>query len=96
MTQENQVFIVNVVVIDSMQKMMASNVINRPIGAIAKLKVIVKICKYRKLHEGHHFILMAMDVHDTPEHDMDRFIRECAHLFHDKRSRNHLSLSFCI
>ncbi len=35
-------------------------------------------------------------MHDTPEHDVDHFIRECAHLFHDKRLRGHLSLSFCI
>jgi hypothetical protein len=27
---------------------------------------------------------------------MDRFIRECAHIFHDKQLRGHLSLSFCI
>jgi hypothetical protein len=37
-----------------------------------------------------------MEVHDTLGRDMDCFIRECAHLFHDRRSRNHLSLSFCI
>jgi hypothetical protein len=28
--------------------------------------------------------------------DMNCFIKECAHLFHDKGSRGHLSLSFCI
>jgi hypothetical protein len=28
--------------------------------------------------------------------DMDCFIRECACLFHDRRSRGHLSLPFCI
>jgi hypothetical protein len=60
-----------------------------------KFSAIAKIRKYRGLHEGHHFILMVMEVHDIPGHDMDYFIRECAHLFHD-RSRNHLSLSFCI
>jgi hypothetical protein len=39
---------------------------------------------------------MAMEVHNAPGHDMDHFIRECAHLFHDRRSKGHLSLSFCI
>ncbi len=37
-----------------------------------------------------------MEVHGTPERDMDRFIKECAHLFHDRRSKGHLSLFFCI
>jgi hypothetical protein len=55
--------------------MVASNVINRPTSVIMKLSVIVKICKYRRFHEGHHFILMAMEVHGTLEHDMDRFIK---------------------
>jgi len=48
------------------------------------------------LQEGHHFIPMAMEVHGIPEHDMDCFIRECACLFHDRRLRDHLFLSFCI
>jgi hypothetical protein len=39
---------------------------------------------------------MAMEVHGAPMHDKDCFIRECARLFHDRRSRGHLSLSFCI
>jgi len=60
-----------------------SSVINRPIGALAKLSIIVKIRKYKRLHERHHFIPMAMDVHNTSKRDMDHFI-ECAHLFHDK------------
>jgi len=34
--------------------------------------------------EGHHFIPMAMEVHDTFRHDMDRFIKECAHLSHTR------------
>jgi hypothetical protein len=46
-----------------------------------KLNVIVKICKYRRLHEGHHFIPMAMEVHGASRHDMDRFIKECACVF---------------
>ncbi len=67
-----------------MWEMMASNVISRPIGAITKLSTIAKICKYKGLHEGHHFISMPMEVHNTPRHDMDHFIKECAHLFFDK------------
>jgi hypothetical protein len=61
-----------------------------------ELNAIIKICKYRGLHEGHHFILMAIEVHGTPGHDMDYFIKECARLFHDKQSKGYLSLSFCI
>jgi hypothetical protein len=45
---------------------------------------IPKICKYKRLHEGHQIIPMAMEVHDTPMCDVDHFIKECAHLFHDK------------
>ncbi len=41
----------------------------------------------------YHFILMAMEVHNMFRHDMDCFIRECVHLFHDKQSRGYLSLS---
>jgi hypothetical protein len=37
-----------------------------------------------------------MEVHGTPRHDMDRYIRECTCLFHSRRSKNHLFLSFCI
>jgi hypothetical protein len=70
------------------------NVINRSTSAIVKLSVIVKIHKYRRLHEGHHFILIAMEVHNTFEHDMDHFIKECAYVFHDRRSRGHLFLPF--
>jgi hypothetical protein len=39
---------------------------------------------------------MAMKVHGAFGCDMDRFFKECAYLFHDRRSRGHLSLSFCI
>jgi hypothetical protein len=37
-----------------------------------------------------------MEIHCAFGGDMDNFIRECARLFHDKRSRDHLFLSFCI
>jgi hypothetical protein len=39
---------------------------------------------------------MAMEVHGTPRRDMDCLIKECTCLFHDKRSRGHLFLTFCI
>jgi hypothetical protein len=39
---------------------------------------------------------MAMEVHDTLGHDMDRFIKECACFFHNRRSKGHLFLLFCI
>ncbi len=48
------------------------------------------------LHEGDHFILMAMKVHDTLKDDVDGFIREWAHIFHDKQLEGYSSLSFCI
>jgi hypothetical protein len=60
------------------------SVISQPIGAIAKLNTITKICKCRELKEGHHFIMMAMEVHHIFECDMDYFIRECTCFFHGK------------
>jgi hypothetical protein len=84
MTQEDWVFVLDVMVTDSTQETMASSVITWPTCAIVKLNVIGKIHKYRKFHEGHHFIWMIMKVHDTLMHDMDHFIMECAHLFHDR------------
>jgi hypothetical protein len=66
------------------------DVIIQPTGATAILNAIVKIRKYKRFHEGHHFILMAMEVHDTPRHDMNHFIKECVHLFHNRYSRGHL------
>jgi hypothetical protein len=53
-----------------MQETVTANVISRPIGAMVELNAIAKICKYRKLNEGQHFILMAMEVHNTFEHHM--------------------------
>ncbi len=61
-----------------------------------ELNAIATIYKYKGLHEGHHFIPMAMEVHGALGHDMDRFIKECAHIFHDRWLKGHLSLSFCI
>ncbi len=84
------------VITNPTSEIVASNVISQLTGTTVKFNVIVKICKYRRFHEGHHFILMAMEVHNAPKHDMDHFIRECACLFHDKQSKGHLSLFFCI
>ncbi len=81
MTWKDQFFVVDVVVTDMLWKIVALNVISWPIGVDTKLSAIAKICKYRGFHEGHHFILMAMAVHSASEHDMDRFIKECVHLF---------------
>jgi len=95
-THEDQIFVTNVVVTDLTWEIVALNVISRLVGAIIKHNAIAKIRKYKGLHEGHHFILMAMEVHPAPRCDIDYFIGECAHLFHDRWSRGHLSLSFCI
>jgi len=67
-----------------MREMVASNVINQPTGVVTKFSAIAKIHKYKGLHEGHHFILMAMEVHGALRHDMDCFIKKCAYLFHHK------------
>jgi hypothetical protein len=96
MIREDQVFVADVVVIDSIKTIMAMSVISRLVSVAIELNIIVKIDKYRKFHEANHFITMAMELHNTPEHDMDYFIKKCARLFHDKQSRGHLSLSFCI
>jgi hypothetical protein len=94
MIRKDQVFIVSVVVTNPRREMMAFNVITRLASATMELNVITKIRKYKGLHEGHHFILMAMEVHGTFERDMDCFIKECAHLFHDRQLKSHLSLFF--
>jgi len=81
MIHENQVFVVNVVIINLTQKTMIANVISRPTCVIMKLNTIMKIHKYGGFHKGHHFIPMAMEVQDTPKCDMNHFIRKCAHFF---------------
>jgi hypothetical protein len=48
MTRKDKVFVVNVVVTNSTLETMASNVINWPIGAIAKFNAITKIRKYKR------------------------------------------------
>ncbi len=84
------------VVTDPTQEMVALSVINQPTCATIEFSSIAKVRKYRRLHEGQHFISMAMEVHNTPMCDMDHFIKECAHLFHDRQSESNLSLYFCI
>jgi hypothetical protein len=58
-------------VINLMREMVALSVISQP----TELSAIVKIPKYKRLHEGQHFNPMAMEVHDTLEHDMDHLIK---------------------
>jgi hypothetical protein len=84
MTQKNQVLIVNVVVTHLMWETMALNVITRLVGADGEFSAIVKNRKYKRFHERHHFILMAMEVHNAFRNDMDHFMRECACLFHNR------------
>jgi hypothetical protein len=55
--------------------------VSKLVDAIITFKTIVKIHKYKGLHERHHFILMAMEVHGALGHHMDHFIKECAHFF---------------
>jgi hypothetical protein len=61
-----------------------------------KFSTIVKIHKYRGLYEGHHFILMVIEVHNTLRHDMDHFNKECVRLFHSRRSKVIYPCLFCI
>jgi len=73
-----------VVVIDSTWDTVALSVNSQPIGVVAKLSTIDKIRKYRRLQEGHHFIMMAMEVHIAFRRDVDCFIKEFVCLFHDR------------
>jgi hypothetical protein len=66
MTHEDRVFVVNVVVIDFTHETMVINVISQPTSVVAKLSAIAKIYKYRRFHERHHFLSMAMEVHKSP------------------------------
>jgi hypothetical protein len=75
MTQEDQVFVASLLVTDLMWEMVALSVISWLVGVATKLSTIVKIHKYRGLHEGYHFIPMAMEVHGAFGHDMNRFIK---------------------
>jgi hypothetical protein len=94
MNRKDQVFVVDVVVINPMREMMALSVISQPIGAVVEFSAIAKFHKFRRLHETHCFIPMAMEVHGIPRHDMDHFIKECARLFHDRQLRGHFIFVF--
>ncbi len=84
-------------VTDLTQKMVAMSFISRLTGLTAKLNAIAKIRKYRNFHEGHHFILMAMEVHDAPQSDMDRFIKKHVLVFSLINKREVIYLCFfCI
>jgi hypothetical protein len=63
---------------------MGTSFIIQSTSVITKLNVIAKICKYKSIHERHHFISMAMEVHCALKGDMNHFIRECVRLFHDR------------
>jgi hypothetical protein len=63
MTREDHVLVVNVVVTDLRWEIMASNVIILLASAAIKFSAIFKIRKYKGLHEGHHFIMMVVEVH---------------------------------
>jgi hypothetical protein len=84
MTLKDQVFVTDVVVIAPTQETVALSVISRLVGVIAKLSAIIKIRKYKGFQEGHHFILMAVEVHNALGRGMDCFIKKCAHLFHNR------------
>jgi hypothetical protein len=49
-----------------MQETTTLNVISRLADVAAELNAITKIRKYKGLHEWHHFIPMAMEVHGAP------------------------------
>ncbi len=71
-------------VIDLTHETMTSNVISQLTCATIKFNATIKIRKYRGFYEGHYFISMAMEVHGAHRRDMDRFIKECVCLFHDR------------
>jgi hypothetical protein len=69
MIQEDQVLVVDVVVNNPTWETMTLNVISQ---SPMELNAIVNIRKYKGFYEGHHFIMMAMEVHDTLRHNMCR------------------------
>ncbi len=87
-TNENQVFVADVIIMNLTQEMVATNVIHQITGVVAKLNTIIKIHKYRRIHEKHHF----MEVHGTLGRDIYHFIRECACIF----SRETIKRSFIL
>jgi hypothetical protein len=68
MIHEDQVFVVDVVVTNATWETMAMSVISQPTNVVTELNTIAEIRKYKRLHEGHHFIPMAMEVHNAPKY----------------------------
>jgi hypothetical protein len=93
---EDQVFVIDMVDTNLTPVTTITNVISWLVNVVVKLSVIVKICKYKKFHEGHHFISMTIEVCNVFEHNMYPFIKECACLFHSRQLGSHLSLYFNI
>jgi len=60
MIHEDQIFVVNVVVTNLTQKMVAMSVINRLTSVVAGLSTIANIRKYKRFHKGHHFMPMVV------------------------------------
>ncbi len=63
---------------------------------LQNLGPLLRSANIESFSKGTIFILMAKEVHGAPGHDMDCFIKECIHIFHNKQSKGHLSLFFCI
>jgi len=84
MTDKDQVFVTNVVLMDLTLEVVAMSVISQLASATVELSTIANIRKYKRIHERHHFILIAMEVHNASKCDMDCFIKEHAHLFHNR------------
>ncbi|CAK9198599.1 unnamed protein product, partial [Sphagnum troendelagicum] len=61
----DQVFVANVMVTDLTWEIVASNVISQLACVVTKFSIIIKIYKYKRFHEGHHFIPMALKVDDA-------------------------------
>jgi hypothetical protein len=91
---EDQNFVANVVVTNSTWEMVTTSVISWPTCATTEFSINAKIRKYRRFHDRHHFIPMAMEVHNAFRHDMDHFIKECACLFHNRWSGGHYPCLF--
>jgi hypothetical protein len=60
MIHEDQIFVVNVVVTNLTQKMVAMSVINRLTSVVVGLTTIANIRKYKRFNEGHHFMPMVI------------------------------------
>jgi len=57
---EDQIFVVNVVVINLTREIVTMNVISRSTCVIVGFSTIANIRKYKRFHEGHHFMPMVV------------------------------------